>query len=115
MEKTLEKSTRKNVEVVASRSFWPSARRNRALRRRPVAKDIFLRLREVLGTIDEDEVFTDLFPMMGRPAKAPWRLTLISVLPCVEDLSDRQAAEAVWARHPAGTRLDGFGTHRPRV
>lgn len=60
--------------------------------------NLCLRLREALGTIYEDELFADLFPMLGRPAEAPWRLALISVLQFLEDLSDRQAAEAVRAR-----------------
>ncbi len=69
-----------------------------------VAKAVFrkgnlcLRLREVLGTIYEDELFADLFSPTGQPAEAPWRLALVCVLQFVEDLSDRQAAEAVRAR-----------------
>jgi len=60
--------------------------------------NLCLRLREALGTIYGDELFADLFPALGRPAEAPWRLALISVLQFLEDLSDRQAAEAVRAR-----------------
>jgi transposase len=69
-----------------------------------VARTVFrkgnlcLRLRETLGTIYEDELFADLFSPTGRPAEAPWRLALVCVLQYVEDLSDRQAAEAVRAR-----------------
>lgn len=57
-----------------------------------------LRVREDLRTISTDEVCADLFPPIGRPAEAPWRLALISVLQLVEDRSDRQAAEAARAR-----------------
>ena len=57
-----------------------------------------MRLRESLGTIYDDEVFADLFSSTGRPAEAPWRLALVSVVQYVEDLSDRQDAEAVRAR-----------------
>lgn len=60
--------------------------------------NLCLRLRETLGTIYEDELFADLFSPTGRPAEAPWRLALVCVLQFVEDLSDRQAAEAVRAR-----------------
>ena len=42
-----------------------------------------------------DERFADLFAVRGRPAEAPWRLVLITVLQFVENLSDRQAADAV--------------------
>ena len=60
--------------------------------------NLCLRLRDVLGSIYEDELFADLFASTGRPAEAPWRLAVVCVLQYVEDLSDRQAAEAVRAR-----------------
>jgi len=58
----------------------------------------WLRLREELGTIYQDETFASLFPTHGRPAEAPWRLALVTVLQFAEGLSDRQAADAVRAR-----------------
>lgn len=60
--------------------------------------NLCIRLRDALGTIYADEGFADLFSPTGRPAEAPWRLALVSVLQYVEDLSDRQAADAVRAR-----------------
>lgn len=54
-----------------------------------------LRLREELGTIYTDEHFAALFPAQGRPAEAPWRLALVTVLQFAEGLPDRQAADAV--------------------
>jgi transposase len=57
-----------------------------------------IRLRDALGTIYSDEAFADLFSHTGRAALAPWRLALVSVLQYVEELSDRQAADAVRAR-----------------
>jgi len=39
-----------------------------------------------------------LFPKEGQPAEAPWRLALITVMQFVENLSDRQAADAVRGR-----------------
>jgi transposase len=45
-----------------------------------------------------DEAFADLFSSTGRPAEAPWRLALVSILQYLEDLSDRQAADAVRGR-----------------
>jgi transposase len=45
-----------------------------------------------------DDDFAALYPTRGRPAEAPWRLALITVLQFVENLSDRQAADAVRAR-----------------
>ncbi len=55
----------------------------------------YLRLRDELGTIYDDACFVSLFPALGRPAEAPWRLALVTVLQYAEGLSDRQAADAV--------------------
>jgi transposase len=55
----------------------------------------YLTLRDKLGTIFEDEDFVDLFPTRGQPAFSPWRLALVTILQFRENLSDRQAAEAV--------------------
>lgn len=60
--------------------------------------NLCIRLRDGLGTIYADEGFADLFSHTGRPAEAPWRLALVSVLQYVEDLSDRQEALAVRGR-----------------
>jgi transposase len=57
-----------------------------------------MRLRDVLGPIYEDEIFTSVFPRCGQPAEAPWRLALVSVMQFMEGLSDRQAADAVRGR-----------------
>ena len=55
-------------------------------------------LRDALGPIYTDESFAYLFPKRGRPAEAPWRLALVTVLQAIEGLTDRQAAEAVQTR-----------------
>ena len=55
-------------------------------------------LRDELESISTDEMFVDLFPKRGRPAEAPWRLAVVTVLQTIEHLTDRQAAEAVRAR-----------------
>jgi transposase len=55
----------------------------------------YLTLRDKLGTIFEDGDFVDLFPTRGQPAFSPWRLALVTILQFRENLSDRQAAEAV--------------------
>ncbi len=57
-----------------------------------------LLLRDELGTLFTDDDFAALYPTRGQPAEAPWRLALVTVLQFVEELSDRQAAEAVRAR-----------------
>jgi len=51
-----------------------------------------------LGSIYTYEDFVDLFPKEGQPAKAPWRLALITVLQFLENLSDWQTADAVSGR-----------------
>src|SRR5262249_35286906 len=60
--------------------------------------NVYLQLRDLLGPIYHDEQFADLFAARGRPAEAPWRLALVTVMQLAEGLSDRQAAEAVRAR-----------------
>jgi transposase len=57
-----------------------------------------MQMRNTLGVFDEDTRFAALFAVRGRPAEAPWRLALVTVLQFAEGLSDRQAAEAVRAR-----------------
>src|SRR5262249_12402589 len=58
----------------------------------------YLALRDELGTVFADEDFASLSPTRGQPAFAPWRLALVTVWQFAENLSDRQAAEAVRAR-----------------
>jgi transposase len=60
--------------------------------------NVFMRMRDELGTIYHDHLFAHLFPARGQPAEAPWRLALMTVMPCAEGLSDRQAADAVRSR-----------------
>ena len=59
---------------------------------------LYLKLREELGTLVQDEDFVTLFAKEGPPALPPWRLALVTLLQFRENLSDRQAAEAVRAR-----------------
>ena len=58
----------------------------------------YLSLRDNLGTIFKDEDFIDLFPDHGQPALSPWRLALVTIMQFRENLTDRQAAEAVRGR-----------------
>jgi transposase len=60
--------------------------------------NIYIRMRDELGTIYEDHLFAHLFPARGQPSESPWRLVLTTVMQFAEDLSDRQAAEAVRSR-----------------
>jgi len=57
-----------------------------------------MKMRDALGTIYQDQSFASLFPHNGRSVEAPWRLALITVLQFMEELPDRQAADAVRGR-----------------
>jgi transposase len=57
--------------------------------------NVFMQVRDALGTIYTDEAFADLFPTHGQPAFAPWRLALVTLFQFMEHLTDRQAADAV--------------------
>ena len=57
-----------------------------------------MRLRDALGELYEDEQFAALYPVEGQPAYTPWRLAVVTVLQYAENLTDRQAANAVRER-----------------
>ncbi len=42
--------------------------------------NIYLQIRDTLGSIYIDEDFTDIFSVRGQPAQSPWRLALICVM-----------------------------------
>src|SRR5215203_3442307 len=75
--------------------------------------NLYMQMRDVLGSIYDDEDFSELFEVRGRPAITPWRLALVTVMQFSEGLSDRQAAEAVRARidwkYALGLRLSDPG------
>lgn len=58
----------------------------------------YITLRDELGVIFEDEIFKDLYPSLGQPAESPARLAMVTVMQYMENLPDRQAAEAVRSR-----------------
>jgi transposase len=72
-----------------------------------------MKIRDEMGTIFRDEDFAELYPDLGQPAIPPWRLALITVMQYMENLTDRQAAEAVRGRidwkYALGLRLDDPG------
>src|SRR5215469_14426979 len=57
--------------------------------------NVFMQVRDALGTIYTDEAFADLFPTHGQPAFSPWRRALVTIFQFLEGLTDRQAADAV--------------------
>ena len=55
----------------------------------------YTQMRDLLGTIYTDDIFAELYPPDGQPAVRPWRLALVTVMQFAENLTDRQAADAV--------------------
>lgn len=60
--------------------------------------NLYISIRNELGTLFEDTDFSTIYPRRGQPAYAPWRLALITVMQFLENLSDRQTADAVRSR-----------------
>lgn len=77
--------------------------------------NVYMTLREEIGTIFQDEQFQRLYPQRGQPAEAPWRLALVTLMQFREDLTDRQAADAVRSRidwkYVLGLELNNPGFH----
>jgi transposase len=76
---------------------------------------VIMRLRDAFNALYEDEDFRALYPARGQPGLAPWRLALITIFQFREQLSDRQAADAVRARidwkYALGLELADPGFH----
>jgi transposase len=60
--------------------------------------NLCMRLYDELGAIYSDPMFAPLFPVRGQPAESPTRLALVLILQFLENLTDRQAADAVRGR-----------------
>ena len=76
---------------------------------------VVTQLRDEFSTLYQDQDFRKLYPTLGQPGLAPWRLALVTVLQFLEHLSDRQAADAVRARidwkYALGLELTDPGFH----
>ncbi len=81
----------------------------------PKDDNLYMNMRDELGIIYADEDFADLFAVRGKPAEAPGRLALVTLMQYAEGLTDREAAEAVRARidwkYALGLPLDDAGFH----
>ena len=62
------------------------------------AGNVYLQMRDELGSLYDDNLFAEVYAQEGQPALHPWRLALVSVMQFAENLSDRQAAAAVRSR-----------------
>ena len=76
---------------------------------------VVTRLRDEFSALFEDEDFRALYPVRGQPGLPPWRLALVTVFQFQEQLSDRQAADAVRSRidwkYALGLELTDPGFH----
>jgi transposase len=55
-------------------------------------------MRDELGIIYANDLFADLYPPVGHYGEPPWRLALVTLMQFSENLTDRQAADAVRGR-----------------
>ena len=60
--------------------------------------NVYTRMRDELGDLFKDEEFRKLYSTDGKPAESPGRLAMVTLMQFVENLTDRQAAEAVQVR-----------------
>jgi transposase len=76
---------------------------------------VVTRLRDEFRELYCDADLGRFYPKRGQPTLAPWRLALVTVLQFLEQLSDRQAAEAVRSRidwkYALGLELTDAGFH----
>ncbi len=76
---------------------------------------LVIRLRDEFSALYQDEDFRRFYPTRGQPGLAPWRLALVTVFQFLEQLSDRQAADAVRGRidwkYALGLELTDPGFH----
>jgi transposase len=77
--------------------------------------NVYMKMRDELGVFFTDEDFAPLFPARGQPAESPWRLALITIMQFAENLTDRQAGDAVRGRidwkYALGLELTDPGFH----
>ena len=58
----------------------------------------YMTMRDELGIIYPNALFADLYPQVGHYGEPPWRLALVTLMQFSENLTDRQAADAVRGR-----------------
>jgi hypothetical protein len=63
-----------------------------------------MRVRDELPGLFSDEQFVSAFGVRGKPGISPGQLALVTVLQFVENLTDRQAADAVRPGSTGNTR-----------
>jgi transposase len=58
----------------------------------------YMTMRDKLGILYPHDLFADLYPQVGHYGAPPWRLALVTLMQFSENLTDRQAADAVRGR-----------------
>src|SRR5215469_16173223 len=114
--KLLSRSSRREPMSLKPQEIGPIPEETARVARAAYPKgNVFMRMRDELGPIYQDEAFAHLFSHTGQPAEAPWRLALVTVMQFA-----RSAFPIV--RQPMrcgdGSTLSmrlSFGTHRPRL
>ena len=75
--------------------------------------NVYIWLRDEMGQIYQDQDFVELYVERGQPGYSAWRLALVCVMQFMEDLTDRQAADAVRGRidwkYALGLELEDSG------
>jgi len=64
----------------------------------PKGNNPIMAIRDHLSQVFSDEDFVGLYSRLGQPGYSPWRLILVCIFQFMENLSDRQAAQAVSSR-----------------
>ena len=64
----------------------------------PKGNNPIMAIRDHLSQVFSDEDFIGLYSRLGQPGYSPWRLILVCIFQFMENLSDRQAAQAVSSR-----------------
>ncbi|MGH3181724.1 MAG: transposase, partial [Streptosporangiaceae bacterium] len=79
---------------------WPDvpAETARVARRAFRKGSLPIRARDELGSWYEDEDFAAVYAVRGKPGISPAQLAMVTILQFTEDLTDRQAADAVRGR-----------------
>ena len=64
-----------------SQEFCPLPQETARIARAAYPKgNVYMHMRDELGTIYQDMAFAHLFSYTGQPAEAPWRLALVTVM-----------------------------------
>jgi transposase len=76
---------------------WPEVPERTARTARASSRkgNLAMRIRDELGAVYADERFAAAFAVRGKPGISPAQLMIVTVLQFTENLTDRQAAEAV--------------------